>query len=498
MSVAAAVDYPPAFVAPAHLWVPEGRRGTWGPEIVEFSASIGHPVDAEQAADLDAFGSYGPRGLYLVDETCKIEGRQNGKTDRVVLPQTMFDFFVRGVEFVTWTAHQMDTTRKTMRIVHQLIDANAVLSRRVREILTGRDSEAIVLTSGAVWEWRARTDAGGRGGQADVWVADEALYLTSGMIAARRPTMRSRPGAQMRLASSAALKRSTYLRSVVRRGRGRNDASLIYSEHCAPGSFENPGCEVDGCSHLPGTPGCTLDREELWHLANHAMGRRITYATMRSERLKMPPVEFARELLGWHEQGPDEAETISVDAWRGLEDRSSKVRKRAHPVFALAVRPDQSSASVSVAGPRHDGKVHVGLVRHAVPVGEVVDELARLQRKHQPRLVVLAPGPATKSLAPQLQRAGVRVRVVTDAELAQASAVMLAAVKADDTRHRGDELVRMSLEALQPRDTTDGGWTVDLRGDGDSAPFVSVLLARWGVAIGPRVLSDDELRDSLG
>lgn len=479
-------ECPPAFVAPAHLWVPEGRRGTWGPEIVEFSASIGHPVDAEQAADLDAFGSYGRGGLYLVDETCKIEGRQNGKTDRVVLPQTLFDFFVRGVRFVTWTAHLMDTTRKTMKIVHELIDANAVLSSRVREITTGRDSEAIVLRSGAVWEWRARTDAGGRGGQADVWVADEALYLTHGMIAARRPTMRSRPGAQMRLASSAALKRSTYLRSVVRRGRARNDPTLIYSEHCAPGSFEEPGCQLAGCSHVYGTRGCTLDREDLWHHANHAMGRRISYATMRSERRTMHPTEFARELLGWHEAGPDDDETIPVERWDKLVDRSSSVRKGARPVFALMVRPDQSSAALAVAGHRHDDKVHVGLIRQALPLGQVRGELLRLSQKYRPWTVVLAPGPATKRLAPQLKAAGIRIRVAVENELAQAAAATLAGVKADDTRHRGDELVRLSLESLERRDTTDGGWTADLTGDGDAAPFVAVMLARWGVSIGPR------------
>lgn len=492
---------PPAFVAPAFLHIPAGRTGSLGPEVVDFAASIGHPVDPEQAADIDAFASLGAGGLYLGGTVCKIEGRQNGKTDRVILPMTMFDFFVLGVPAVTWTAHLMDTTRKTKAIVERLIEANPSLSARVKEIIDARDSEAIVLMSGAVWEWRARSDAGGRGGQADIWVADEGGFLTPGMIGARRPTMRSRPNAQMRIAASAALRRSKVLRGYVARGRSGTDPTLVYSEHCAPGSFEDPGCRLGrACSHVPGTPGCTLDREDLWHLANHAMGRRITYAKMRDERLDMDPAEFARELLGWHEPGDDDDETIPVGVWDDLSDRASKVRKSERPAFAVLVRPDQSSAVVSVAGARHDAKTHLGLIRERVAVDQVVDEVVKLHRKHHPRIVVLGPGPATKRLAPALKAAGVRLRVATDQDLAQAAATLLASVKlpVPDIAHRGDPLVRASLEASKPRRTTDGGWTFECRGDADSVPIVSLALARWGYSVAPRVLTEDELRDSLG
>lgn len=486
---------PPAFVEPAFLHIPPGRTGSLGPEIVDFAASIGHPVDPEQAADIDAFASLGAGGLYLGGTVCKIEGRQNGKTDRVILPMTMFDFFVLGVPAVTWTAHLMDTTRKTKAIVERLIEANPSLSARVKEIIDARDSEAIVLMSGAVWEWRARSDAGGRGGQADIWVADEGGFLTPGMIGARRPTMRSRPNAQMRIAASAALRRSKVLRGYVARGRSGTDPTLVYSEHCAPGSFEDPGCKLGrSCSHVPGTVGCTLDREDLWHLANHAMGRRITYAKMRDERLDMDPAEFARELLGWHEPGDDDDETISVKAWDALGDRVSAVRKGERPVFAVVVRPDQTSAVVSVAGARHDGRTHLGLIRQQVVVDKVVDEVAKLNEKHRPRLIVLGPGPATKRLNLAFERAGVRVRVATDQELAQAAATLLASVKIPDPdiAHRGEALVRVSLEASKPRKTTDGGWTFERRDDADSVPIVAIALARWGVAIGPRSYDPNE------
>lgn len=495
---------PPAFVAPAFLSVPEGRRGTLGPEVVDFTTSIGHPVDAEQAADIDAFASLGGDGNYLASEVCKVEGRQNGKTDRTLLPLTLYDFFVLGAMFVDWTAHLMKTARKTKVVVERLIRANPELLARLDRVVDARDAEAIILKSGAVWQFSARAGGAGRGEQADVWVADEALYLTPAMIGARRPTMRSRPNAQMRLASSAALKQSTVLRGIVKRGRayadpgGRPDPSLIYSEHCAPGGFDDPGCALPGCTHTFGVEGCTLDREDLWHLANHAMGRRISYATMRSERRGMDPTEFARELLGWHEAGPDDEETIPLAKWDALVDRSSKVRKGDRPVFVVAVRPSQESAVVAVAGARHDGRTHLGLIREAVKMADLPDEMARLVRKHQPRLVVLGPGAGSKHVGPALDAVGVRHRRVSDVDLGSAFAALLASVKADDCRHRGDLNVRLSLERSTPKVLTDGTVSIDRTADGDDAPIVAMALARWGVAIGPRVLTDDELRDSLG
>jgi hypothetical protein len=116
-------DYPPAFVPPAHLWIPPGRRGSYGDEVVDWSASIGHPVDAEQALAIDAGASYGPGGNYLALEFAVKEGRQNGKTDRVVLPMTLADFFLFRVPVITWTSHLMDTSLATFKVVKALVEA---------------------------------------------------------------------------------------------------------------------------------------------------------------------------------------------------------------------------------------------------------------------------------------------------------------------------------------------------------------------------------------
>jgi len=491
--------YPPSFVPAAFRWVPP-RVGSYGAEVVDFSASIGHPVDAEQADDLDAMCSFGPGGLPVADESCLIEGRQNGKTDRVILPWTLCDFFVGRARIVDWTAHLLDTTLKAKRIVDQLIAGNPELSRRVKRVVDARGSEEIILhqlpheDAERSWRWTVRTDGAGRGGPADVWVADEALYLTPGMLGARRPTLRAREGSQLRLASSAGLKKSAYLASVVKRGRAGGDPGLIFVERAAPGSFLGETCALgEMCSHVFGqVEGCALDDESQWHHANHALARgRIRYGKLRQERAAATSTalatEFARETLGWHEAADAGEHTVSVDQWDGFEDRSSTVAEGQRPlVFVVGVQPGGAGA-VAVGGVRADGRLHVGLVRYPSAGGELVGDallrdVALLRAKHKPRRVLVLGGPASRTVRDDLARRVRALETVGPAEQSAAAADLLVGMRADDFRHRGDPIVRASLESSPPRRTTDGGWSFDTRAGGVVLPIVLVTVARWRAA----------------
>ena len=495
-----AVDgYPPAFVPAAFRWVPP-RVGSYGLEVADFAASIGHPVDAEQADDLDAMCSFGPGGLPAADESCLIEGRQNGKTDRVILPWTLCDFFVGRARIVDWTAHLVDTTLKAKRIVDQLIAGNPELSRRVKRVVDARGSEEIILhrlpneDAERSWRWTVRTDGAGRGGPADVWVADEALYLTPGMLGARRPTLRAREGSQLRLASSAGLKKSAYLASVVTRGRAGGDPGLIYVERAAPGGFDGSTCALrEMCSHVYGqVEGCALDDESQWHHANHALARgRIKYGKLRAERAAATntalATEFARETLGWHEAADAGEHTVSVDQWDAFEDRASAVAEGQRPlVLVVGVQPGGAGA-VAVAGVRADGRLHVGLIRYPSPSGELVGdallrEVAALRARHRPRRLLVLGGPASRTVRDDLAKRVRALETVGPSEQSAAAADLLVGMRADDFRHRGDPIVRASLESSPPRRTTDGGWSFDTRAGGVVLPVLLVTVARWRAA----------------
>lgn len=482
--------YPPAFVPAAYAWHPR-RVGTLGPEVVQFAELIGHPCDAEQAADLDVLASFGPDGLYVASEAHMLEGRQNGKTDRTLLPWTLYDLFVGRARIVDWTAHLMDTTRKQKRIVDQLIEGSPMLSRRVKRIIDARDSEGFVLhrlpgeNGEREWHWATRSQGAGRGGPADVWVADEFLFVTGAMLGARMPTLRSRRGAQLRGASSAGLRRSGPLRKVVARGRAGGDPALAYVERCAPGGFDGSECaDGAGCSHVYGVAeGCALDREDRWHLANHALARgRMRYATLRSERVSLPAVEFGREAAGWHEPGEDDEGTVDVEVWDRFADRTSRVAEGQRPaVLVVGVREDGDGA-VAVAGPRDDGRLHLALIRDGIAPGQALaDEVLELRKRHKPRTVLVLDGPATRTTA-VLLKARTRVQMVSGPDRAAAAADLLAGIRADDFRHRGDRIVRASLEASPPRKTSDGGWQWDARAGAEVVPILLVTVARWAAS----------------
>lgn len=487
--------YPPAFVPAPYAWHPP-RAGTYAPLVDAFGRRIGHALDAEQLADVDVLASHDADGLYVADETCIIEGRRNGKTDRVVLVWTLFDWLLGSAEVVDWTSQLMVTTLQTKAIVDALVKSTPLLADRVDDIVDARGSECMVQRPRKgerlprVWFWGTRSDGAGRGGRdTDVWVADEALFLSVSMVGARRPAMRVRPNAQMRLASSAGLRRSRYLASVVARGRAGGDPNLAYVERCAPGGFDGSAC-ADGrdCSHVYGSArGCALDDESSWHLGNHALARgRIMYRKLRAERRSLTGVEgmreFAREAAGWHEpvDGDDDA-TIDVETWDRFADRSSAVADGRRPdVFVVGVRADQTGSSIAVAGPRADGRTHVGLIRHGDLVGRaLVDEVLELRRRHKPRRVVVLPGPATQPVADELRRRMPRLEVLSQQDLAAAAGDLLAGIRADDFRHLGEPHVRGAVEVAPPRRTSDGGWSFDTRVGGDVLPIVVTVVARW-------------------
>ena len=487
--------YPPAFVPAAFTWHP-ARAGSVADEVVDFASALVshrdsplcHELDPEQRADLDVLSSVRSDMTYAAEEALIVEGRQNGKTDRVVLPWTLWDFFVGTAELVDWTSHLTETTAKTRRIVEDMVEANAWLSRRVRSIVQARGSEAIYLTNGREWHWSTRSEGAGRGGPCDVWVADELLYLTPGMIGARRPTMRSRANAQLRGASSAGLERSEYLASVVKRGRAGDDPGLAYVERCAPGGFDGSLCR-DGasCSHVYGSAeGCAMDREELWHEGCHSLARgRTTYRKLRSERrastTQALAVEFGRETMGWHEQVTGTGESIDVDVWDRFEDRTSAVADGRRPdALVVAVRPDQSGSLIAVAGPRADGRRHAALIRNGPLTGDaLVGEVVALRRKHHPRRILVVSGPASDDVFEALKRRIRSTERATSGDVAAAVASLRSGIRKDDFRHRGDRTVRASLEAAPPRRTSDGGWTFDTRAGGDVLPILVVVVARW-------------------
>lgn len=476
------LGYPPAFVEPAYRWVPPGGLGSYGDEVVGFTQSIGHGVDPEQARAIGDFTTYGPGGLYIASETCMIEGRQNGKTDRVGLPIALFDLFIRGLrapdgspDVLTWTSHVMDTTLGTFRTVKRLVEENPALSRRVKTLVEGKGEEAVELMDGSAMEFRTRGTGRGRSGS--IWVADEWLEGTDAQVGTRMPTLRTRPGAQLRFYSSAGLAKSRALRKLVRRGRAGGDPGLVYIEYCGPGSFREPGCEIEECSHAPGTPGCTLDREELWHLGSHSLGRRVTYTWQRSERRSMDPTEFAREIFGWHETGDDEDQPVDVDDWAATAHELSELeRKRlGEPVFFVDIAPGSRGAAIAVASLTGDSRPHVELADARLGTGWIRARILELAKDHPNAQWACEGQNAAAGLAGELSDDGIELELWTLQQMGRACAHLeQIAEQRAYTRHPEPRLDQAFGSAVK-RDIGDSLWAWARRKSGaDISPLVAM------------------------
>ncbi len=394
-------------IPPAHLWIPE-RAGSYGDEAVDLARIAGRELDEEQALAVDAILSYRKGGKWAALESAIIEARQNGKTGGVLLPVVLFDLFLLPPDRIVWTAHLFKTSRGAFTDFVQCIETAPELSRRVKKIAYANGEESIELHSGAKLEFLARSKGGGRGLGGKRVVMDEALVLSSEAMGALMPTLSARPDPQITYGSSAAVETSGHLHNLTRRGRAGGDPSLVWVEWCAPGSWEEPPCELGkSCPHTVDVPGCALDNEAMWQKANHALGSRITFDYVRAERRALPPREFGRERLGWHEEPVAGGRPISERQWSDLRDEMSQM---VDPVaLAFEVNRDRSGAAIGVVGRRSDGQLHAEVIKSAPGVSWVVGDLATLIGKWRPCAVVYDDRSEAASLVPDLKELGLEV-----------------------------------------------------------------------------------------
>lgn len=476
-------------IEPAHLWIPP-RVGSYGDEAVDLAARAGRVLDEEQRLGVDALLSYGPGGRWLTLESAIVEARQNGKTAGVLLPVVLFDLFLMDdPDRIVWTAHLFRTSRDAFDDFCACIDTAPELSRRVKNISYGHGEEAIELHDGAKLEFLARSSGGGRGLGGKRIVFDEALFLGASAIGSLMPVLSARPDPQINYGSSAAKASSEHLHRLIKRGRKGGDRSLVWVEYCAPGGWDKPGCE-DGrdCGHLPETPGCALDDESLWPRANHTIGRRITYDYVRSERRAMPPFEFGRERLGWHEIASDAGGTIDAADWKAMGDALSK--RAGDVALAVDVAPDRSYAAIAVYGQREDAFGHLQLMDFRPGTQWIVPRLVELRGVLEPIAVGIGRG-TFASLEQELQRAGFappedvdaplrgELAVASGLDMAAACGQLLDAVRQRSLKHIEQDQLTTSVLGGRTRET--GGSVSWSRKDAEVelAPLVAATLARW-------------------
>jgi hypothetical protein len=498
-------------VEPAYLWRPPAARSLVT-EVTRVCASVDRILDEEQQLAVSVATGLKPNGTPAALEAAIISARQNLKTYALegIALTLLLDPHNR-VRLGIWSAQEFDTAQETFRHFADLFESPATyphLARRLKAIHRGSGKEEIELLGGRRLKFKARSGKGGRGLTGDFVVLDEAFALDAAHMGALLPTLSTRRRAMVFYGSSAAKSDSEILHGLVARGRRGGRGAPAYIEWCAPGSLAEPGCEIEGCHHSPNSPGCSLDRQEYWLQANPAMGRRITVDYLETERAALPPLEFARERLGWHEE-PDAAGTppISVAGWQKQLDPTSAITEDAPIVISVEIPLSRKSTAIGVAGWRDDGMVHVGLVDYLPGVDQALARILELAGKHklhkirrgpEPRsgkpdtrklhpAIIIDPTSPAGMLVDPLRKAGFDPVLLTVAEVGASCAGLQDALTEHTVWHRGSALVDVAIEGAVRRDLGDGNWAFGRRKSAavsvDVAPVVALTQARWGLTV---------------
>lgn len=459
-------------------WVPE-HDTTLGDLAAKVGEDLGMPPDEDQRRILDAIFAYKlkPEPMPACFSTAVLAPRQNIKTSTLEIA-ALTDLFVLRDPLHVWTAHLFDTAQKTFLHMLQLIDGNPEYSRLCARPRKANGDEAIVLRTGEEIQFHARSKGAGRGFTGGKLTYDEALFLQPADIGNSLPILATIPWAQVRYGSSACLASSAVLRGLRDRGRAGGDPDLAFFEWCA----EVRPCADANCAHRVDTEGCALDDPDLWAQANPALDRRISRSRLRQFRREMPPDEFMREFLGWHEDPIEGDSGIPAEKWAACIHPEVEL---ANPVtLALDVAPNQASAAIAACG----GALEV--LDHRPGTSWVVAELKRLKERHGAKVVGLDPTGPAGALEQDLVNAGFVVRssreaddgdlyLLTGAESVQACGALYADIIEGNARVRDQPILNEAVGGAARRKSGDAWKWSRIDSTTDITPLVAVTVARF-------------------
>lgn len=446
---------------------------TAGPECIELARQGGIILDPWQCDEVNAICGEKADGTWAAFEAALVVARQNGKNG-VLLARQLGGLFAFDEWRQTHSAHQMKTTRKHFTELSIMIERTPDFDRRVKIIRTGADTLSIELLDGRRIDFIARSGKSGRGLDGDTLYLDEALYLRAAMMGALLPLMRTYPNPQVIYASSAPTLESLFLHGLLARARQPDDDELEFY-----------------LAAWLSSPNVRYDDEDNWYRVNPALGGRITLAQMRREwrTLRKSPeglVEFARELLSIPEGGEDAPGVIDYGTWEAAKDPPDPARqyRGSHIAGAkrlgLSVSPDGVASSFSVFGVREDGDFHVGTVDRRGGTDWVVERAKELYEETWQPLHVGSTD-AASSLLDQLDREGVPVVKVSQADYARACFNFLEWVKQRRVRHGHQETMNRAVSAAGKVAVGKDLWIWARPGGIDISPLVAGTYAAAGL-----------------
>lgn len=436
--------------------------------MAELATLAGFAPDPEQELCLDQIFAVDANGGVAAFEFAVVCARQNLKTGLFKQAALGWLFLDPRARLTVWSAQQFDTASEAFSELEGMVESTPMLKKRVRRVSHTRGAESIETVDGSRLVFKSRSKASGRGFSGDRIVFDEALFLKPSHLGALQPLLSARPDPQIVYGSSAGLVDSEVLRGIRDRGRAGRGRRLSYLEWCDPSPNT---CDLEGCDHSFGVPGCALDDEGRWQLANPQLGRRIKFETIRAERESLPPEEFARERLGWWDEPAATDDDVDAATWLAAQ---SDAAPTGDLFMAVDVAPSHVWSSIVACG---DGVLEV--VDRRRGSSWLPDRLVELAERHQVEAFGIDPAGPIGALLPDLERAGVQIHLLDGKDAVRACGALAAALTDRSVRHRGEPALLNAAGGASRRSVGDGWKWSRKDSTVDISPLVAATYAHW-------------------
>lgn len=438
-----------------------------GEDYVDLAAAFGLVADEWQEGIVTGATARGEDGLLTAKRVGLSVPRQNGKNGALEIIE--LGQMVLSGRRVLHTAHEVKTGRKAFVRLASFFEENDELAALVKSIRKVNGQEQILLTNGGSCEFIARSKSSGRGFTVDTLVLDEAQELTDEALEALLPTVSAGPAGdpQIILTGTPPDPMSAY-GEVFRRTHDAahegKDPTLWWAEWSV---LADDDVEVDA------------DDVNLWYQANPALGKRMSFETVQSERAAMADSSFRRERLGMWEQERS-ARVLPLEDWQACADPN--VSDDGEPVaLAIDIAPTRDSASIAAAGMTVDGHVWADVIENRRGTPEwVIPRLKAILEKQEARAVLIDVLSPAGSLIDPLEAEGIKVSRIGSNIMAAATAQLYDAVMSHDFRHLDQPSLNLAAAAARKRKLGDAWAWNRSNPDADITPLVAATLAFTG------------------
>jgi phage terminase large subunit-like protein len=226
--------------------------------------------------------------------------RQSGKSS-LALALIIWRLLAEPDQLVLYSAqNRVAARRKLLHTWHPRIAASPLAGRF--KLFRGFGNEALFCDNGSRLELLSATESAGHGESCDLAVIDEAwVHADAAVEQSVRPTMATRPDAQLWTLSTAGTLKSSWWRSKL--DAGRTSAELGITSGTA-------------CLEWAAPPDSDPSDEAVWWRAMPALGRLIDPATVRRDLAAMGAAQFRRGYLNlWEDEGDVGWAIIDRAAW---------------------------------------------------------------------------------------------------------------------------------------------------------------------------------------